>query len=168
MKEGQWNKALFANCAGLKGRTLGLVGFGCIAQLVLTRAKAFDMNVIVHTRTKQAGLDKKLGFEYASSLEDLLKNSDIVSLHVPSCAETKNLVNKDFLSHMKADAVLINTARGNSINDADLLEKLEHNPNFWAGLDVYNNEPATKGPFDSPLAKHARVYGTHHIGASTK
>ena len=51
LKEGQWNKASFANCAGLKGRTLGIIGFGCIAQLVLTRAKAFDMNVIVHTRT---------------------------------------------------------------------------------------------------------------------
>jgi D-3-phosphoglycerate dehydrogenase / 2-oxoglutarate reductase len=69
---------------------------------------------------------------------------------------------------MKADAVLINTARGNSINDADLLEHLEHNPNFWVGLDVYNNEPATKGPFENPLAKHPRVYGSHHIGASTK
>ncbi len=169
LKEGQWNKALFANCAGLKGRTLGLIGLGSIAQLVLTRAKAFDMNVLVHTRTQHAGLDKKLGFEYAASLEDLLKRSDIVSLHVPSCAETKNLVNKDFLSHMKADGVLINTSRGNSVNDADLLEKLEQNPNFWAGLDVYNNEPTTsKCTFDNPLAKHPRVYGSHHIGASTK
>ncbi len=69
---------------------------------------------------------------------------------------------------MKKDAVLINTARGNNIVDADLLEHLDANPDFWVGTDVYNNEPAGKGAFDSPLAKHPRVYGTQHIGASTK
>jgi len=70
---------------------------------------------------------------------------------------------------MKADAVLINTARGNVINDADLLEKLNASQNFWYGADVYNNEPAGKdGEFDTPLTKHARVYGAHHVGASTK
>ena len=63
---------MFANCTGIKGRTLGLIGFGAIGQLVLERAKAFELNVIVHTRSKQAGLEKKLGFQYASSLEDLL------------------------------------------------------------------------------------------------
>ena len=69
---------------------------------------------------------------------------------------------------MKGESVLINTARGNVINDADLLEHLNGNPNFWYGCDVYNNEPTTKGPFDSALAKHPHVYGTQHIGASTK
>lgn len=113
-------------------------------------------------------MDKKLGFEYADSVEDLLKRSDIVSLHVPSTADTKGMVNKEFLSHMKSDAVLINTARGNCIVDADLIAHLDANPNFWYGVDVYNNEPAAKGPFDSAVAKHPRVYGTHHIGASTK
>jgi D-3-phosphoglycerate dehydrogenase len=102
-------------------------------------------------------------------MQELLENSDIVSLHVPSTAETKNFINKEFLSHMKSDAVLINTARGNVINDNDLLEKLEANPNFWYGADVYNNEPTGKdGAFDTPITKHPRVYGTHHVGASTK
>ena len=63
---------MFANCTGIKGRTIGLIGFGAIAQLVLERAKAFELNVIIHTRTKQVGLEKNLGFQYASSLEDLL------------------------------------------------------------------------------------------------
>lgn len=70
---------------------------------------------------------------------------------------------------MKDDAMLINTARGNVIVDADLLEKLNSCPNFWYGADVYNNEPTGKdGAFDTLLTKHERVYGTHHIGASTK
>jgi D-3-phosphoglycerate dehydrogenase len=97
-----------------------------------------------------------------------LSRSDFVSLHLPGGKETTGLVNKEFLSHMKDDAVLINTARGSVINDADLLEKLEESKNFWYGADAYNNEPTKSGDFPVPLAQHPRVYGTHHIGASTK
>jgi len=160
---------MFANCVGIKGKTIGLIGFGNIAQLVCERAKAFEMNVLVFTRTQKAGLDKKMGFEYAPSMEALLSHSDIVSLHTPATAETKNMVDKTFLSHMKEDAMLINTARGNVIVEEALLEKLEQCKNFWAGLDVYLGEPAGKeAAFVHPLASHPRVYGTHHIGASTK
>jgi D-3-phosphoglycerate dehydrogenase / 2-oxoglutarate reductase len=113
-------------------------------------------------------LDKKLGFEYTSTLEDLLSRSDIVSLHVPATAETKNLVSKEFLSHMKADSVLINTTRGSVVSESDLLERLESTPTFWFGTDVFANEPAAKGAFENAVAKHPRVYGSHHIGASTK
>ena len=145
---------MFATCTGIKGRTLGLIGFGAIAQLVLERAKAFELNVIVHTRTKHAGLDKKLGFQYAETLEDLLKRSDIVSIHTPATAETKNLVNKDFLSHMKPDAVLLNTSRGSIVNEEHLLAHLETNKNFWYGTDVFNGEPAgfNEVAFINPLA----------------
>lgn len=170
LREQKWSKGLFTNCTGIKGRTLGLIGFGNIAQLVLERAKAFEMSVIVHTRTQQPGLEKKLGFQYASSLEDLLKRCDIVSIHTPATAETKNLVDKNFLSHMKPDAILLNTSRGTVVNEADLLSHLEANKNFWFGTDVFNGEPAgTKEvAFTHPLAQHPRVYGSHHIGASTK
>ena len=82
------------------------------------------MNVIVHTRTKHDGLDEKLGFTYVT-LDELLQQSDIVSLHTPSTAETKGLVNKTFLDKMKNDAVLINTARGNCFVDEDVLAKLD-------------------------------------------
>ena len=85
--------------------------------------------------------------------------------------ETKGMVNKDFLSCMKPDAVLLNTTRGTVVNDTDLLEHLETNKNFWYGTDVFNGEPPTSNtelPFDNALAKHPRVYGTQHIGASTK
>ena len=126
------------------------------------------MNVIVHTRTQHVGLDKEMGFQYAT-LDELLAISDIVSLHTPSTAETKNLVNKTFLDKMKNDAVLINTARGNCVVDADLLAKLESCPDFWVGTDVFNGEPTTKEQdWSSELSKHPRVYGTHHCGASTQ
>lgn len=169
LKEGKWNKGMFANCTGIKGRTIGLIGFGNIAQLVMERAKAFEMNVLVHSRSKKEGLEKKLGFQYAASLEDLLKNSDIVSIHTPATAETKGMVNSTFLSHMKPDAVLLNTSRGTVVNEEHLLAHLEANKNFWFGTDVFNGEPAGKeAAFDHPIAKHPRVYGSHHIGASTK
>jgi D-3-phosphoglycerate dehydrogenase len=72
LKEGKWNKGLFANCKGIKGRTLGLVGFGNIAKLVCKRALAFEMNALVFTRTQKPGLDKKIGFNYVNTLDDLL------------------------------------------------------------------------------------------------
>jgi len=79
------------------------------------------------------------------------------------------MVNKDFLKHMKCDAMLINTSRGNVVVEDDILARLEECKNFWVGTDVFNGEPSGKeADFDHPLAKHPRVYGTHHIGASTK
>lgn len=169
LKEGKWNKGMFANCSGIKGKTIGIVGFGSIGQLVAERAKAFEMNVLVHTRTVKAGLDKKIGFQYTTDLGELLKNSDIVSFHVPATAQTNGLVNHELLSQMKPNAALINTSRGSLVNEKDLLEHLEKNPEFWVGTDVFVGEPSVKeGPFDHPIAKHPRVYGSHHIGASTK
>ena len=170
LREQKWNKGLFSNSTGIKGRTIGLIGFGNIAQLVMDRAKAFEMNVLVFSRSKKEGLEKKLGFQYADSLQDLLARSDIVSIHTPATPETKDMVNKEFLSHMKKDAVLINTSRGTVVKEADLLEHLEANKSFWFGTDVFNGEPAgTKEiAFTHPLAQHPRVYGSHHIGASTK
>lgn len=98
-----------------------------------------------------------------------MKRSDIVSIHTPNAPETKGMINKAFLSNMKPDAVLINTARGAVVNDDDLLAHLEEHKNFWYGTDVYNGEPAGKdGPFENKIAQHPRVYGSHHIGASTK
>lgn len=142
LKEGKWHKAMFINCSGVKGKTLGLIGFGSISQLVLARAKAFEMEILVHTRTQTAGLEKKLGFRYVS-LDELLEQSDIVSLHTPATPQTKGMVNKEFLSKMKPDAMLINTSRGTCVVDDDLMAHLEANPNFWVGTDVFNGEPAT-------------------------
>jgi len=166
-KEGKWNKGMFVECKGIRGRTLGLIGYGNIAQLVCQAARAFGMNVLVHTRTQHAGLDKEHEFTYVT-LDELLAQSDIVSLHTPSTAATKGMVNKAFLDKMKPNGVLINTARGNCVDDAALLAKLEECKDFWCGLDVFNGEPTAKAcDWASPLASHPRVYGTHHCGAST-
>ena len=80
------------------------------------------------------------------------------------------MVNEDFLGKMKSDAMLINTSRGNVVNEEALLAKLEACPNFWVGTDVYNGEPTVKATndFNHPIAAHPRVYGTHHCGASTQ
>jgi len=109
-----------------------------------------------------------MGFTYATQ-EELLTQSDIVSLHTPSTAETKGMVNKNFLSMMKNNGVLINTSRGNVIVEEDLLEKLNSCPDFWVGTDVFTGEPTTKeAEWSTPYSSHARVYGTHHCGASTQ
>jgi D-3-phosphoglycerate dehydrogenase / 2-oxoglutarate reductase len=167
LNEGKWNKAMFSKCKGLKGRTIGLVGYGAIAKLVCKTARALEMNVVVSTRTQHEGLDLQDNFKYVSRNE-LLEQSDIVSIHCPNTAETKGMVNKEFLELMKPDAVLLNTSRGSVINDDDLLAKLEACPDFWYGTDVFNGEPSTgKAEWSCPISAHPRVYGTHHCGAST-
>ena len=101
--------------------------------------------------------------------DELLANSDIVSLHTPSTAETKGMVNAAFLDKMKPNGVLINTARANIVDEDALLAKLTANNDFWVGSDVFVGEPTAKEcDFTHPLAQHPRVYGTHHCGASTQ
>lgn len=164
-KEGKWRKGMFTKCLGLKGRTLGLIGFGNIAQRVATRALAFEMNVLTFNRSHKT----IEGVEAVSTLDELLERSDIISIHVPNNKDTKGMVNKDFLSKMKPDGVLINTARGAAVEEEDLQQHLEENQNFWFGTDVLKGEPSEKEcDWEHPLGMHPRVYGSHHIGASTK
>jgi len=82
LKSGHWNKGMFVNCRGIKGRTLGLIGFGNIAKLTCKTALALEMNVLVYTRTRHPGLDEELGFTYCD-MDQLLAQSDIVSIHTP-------------------------------------------------------------------------------------
>lgn len=166
-KEGKWNKGMFVDCKGIRGRTLGIIGYGNIGQCVCEAAKAFGMSVLVSTRTQHSGLDKLHGFQYVSQ-EELLARSDIVSLHIPNTPQTKGMVNEAFLAQMKENAVLINTSRGDCVDEDALLNKLEKCKGFWCGLDVFKGEPSAKAcEWKHPLAMHPRVYGTHHCGAST-
>lgn len=169
LREGKWAKGQFANCRGLKGRTLGLVGFGNISALVCKFAVAMGLEVIALDKHQKPEMQQLVGFTYVDTLEKLLKEADIVSLHVPSNPGTKGMVNKDFLGKMKKDAVLINTSRGNLVNDADLLAHLNANKGFWFGADVLNGEPSgKKADFVNAIAQHPQAYVTHHCGASTK
>lgn len=164
-KQGKWRKGMFAKCLGLKGRTLGLIGFGNIAQKVAKRALSFEMKVVAYDVIPRESEE----VQFASSPEEVLGLADIISLHVPNLPTTKGMVNTEFLKKMKENAVLINTARGELINEEDLKAHLEATENFWYGTDVLKGEPSSKEcDWEHPLAFHRRVYGSHHIGASTK
>jgi len=162
MKEGKWEKKQLMG-TGLAGKTLGIVGFGRIGRQVAIRAKAFGMRVLVNQRRPTPELNLELGVE-AVDLDDLLKEADFVSLHVPSKPETEGMMGPQKLALMKPAAYLVNTARGTVIDEKALLEALDNNTIAGAALDVFVKEPAT----DSILAQHPRVIATPHIAASTE
>lgn len=171
LRSGQWRKKEYGRARGLAGRTLGIIGFGDIGMRVATRAAAFDMEVL--TRAKQGRTAEQLeridelAVTLVADRAELLARSDIVTLHVPATTETIGMVSAEFLSHLRPGTVLINTSRGDIIDEAALLEAIDAK-DLWVGLDVFADEPAAgTAEFDSPLAKHPNVYATHHIGAST-
>ncbi len=127
----------------LKGRTLGIMGLGHIGQHVARIANGFEMKVIAFDPHEDKKLAKKLGVEYVS-LEDLLKNSDIITLHVPHNERTHHLINKSNIHSIKKGAYLINTARGPIVETAALVEALEEGILAGAGLDVLEEEAALK------------------------
>lgn len=142
LKEGKWNKSAFAKCRGIKGQTLGLCGFGNIGKLVLKRAKAFEMDVIVDNAYPEQGAEEEFGFRYVDR-DELIASSDFLSFHLPANSETKGMINAELLNKMKDDAVLINTSRGGLMNEEDILAKLDSCPNFWMGTDVFAQEPSS-------------------------
>ena len=170
LREGKWRKATFASCLGLKGRTLGVIGFGNIGRLIADRAKAFEMKIAAADPFLTPEGAKAAGVQYCATNDELLAVSDIITLHVPALPSTKGMVNAEFLGKMKKNGVLLNTSRGDIINEADLIAHLDANPDFYYACDVYQGEPSTGSAddFQHKLAQHPRVYGTHHIGASTK
>lgn len=179
---GQWNKKEFSKAAGLAGRTLGLLGFGNIAQEVARRAQAFGMNLVIWSRRfetapdadlRAAGIDtsgRSGTVAIATSAEAVFDAADIISIHLALAPATKGLVNADLLGRLKPGAILVNTARAEVV-DHEALTAAVRERGLRAGFDVYPDEPTVAtGEFDFALAKDAGkgvVYGTHHIGAST-
>ena len=141
----------------VNGKTLGVVGAGHIGMEVIKVAKALGMNILVHTRTPKADGD---GIRYVS-LDELLENSDYITLHCPLNEQTKHMINKDTIAKMKSSAVIINTGRGALINEADLCEALAAKRIAGAGLDVQEVEPPVE---DSPLYTLDNVIITPHMG----
>lgn len=169
LKEGKWEKGLYAECNGLKGRTLGLLGVGFVGKEVCKRALAFDMKVIAVDPFVSAADMAAYGATKVADAKELAKHADIISIHVPAIKDTIGMINKDFLALVKPECVIVNTSRGTIVVEEDLIEKLEKEKGFWYAADVFNKEPAEKkAAFDNKLAKHPKVVGTHHIGASTK
>ena len=142
--EGQWNKS---DCLGytLNGKKLGLVGFGNIAKHLAKISIALGMDVGVYSRFSkgQVAIDeaKKIGCSIYSSVEDLLKEAQIISLHLPSSPQTENIINEERINLMRKDSLLINTARGNLIDEKSLLKALKNKNIAGAAIDVYREEP---------------------------
>jgi D-3-phosphoglycerate dehydrogenase / 2-oxoglutarate reductase len=172
LRAGRWNKKAYSKATGLLGSTMGIVGLGSVGLGVAERAVAFGINVqAVEKPDRPSYVEARaveLGITMLPSLPELVSTSDIVSLHVPSSPDTRHLVDKSFLSRMRTGSILLNTSRGEVIDEAALLEALDAGT-VRAGLDVYSDEPG-KGTaeWQSALAQHPKVVGTHHIGASTQ
>ena len=172
LRNHQWDKKRFSTAQGLAGRSIGIIGVGAIGLAVAQRARAFELEVVMVDKPgrsdamqeKIAELDVRL----VPDLETLASECDIVSIHVPGSESTKNLIGAEFLSRMREGSVLLNTSRGDVVDSAALIKALDEQ-SMRAGLDVYADEPATGScDYHSELATHPRVYGTHHIGASTE
>ncbi|GMA97657.1 2-hydroxyacid dehydrogenase [Pelosinus sp. IPA-1] len=163
--DGKWQEDAGASSAyTIDGKTVGLIGLGNIGKEVAQKVKAFGAEVQYYDAFKQSPEEEeKLGIKYVV-LEELLKTSDIVSLHVPLLDSTRHLICKENLALMKPSAIIVNTARGPIIDEADLVEALENRKILGAGLDCLENEPAAK---NNPLFNLSNVVLAPHMGGST-
>lgn len=146
----------------LKGKKLGIIGFGNIGSRVGTRAKAFEMDVLAYDPYILPSKATDLGIAYTKNFEDILK-CDIITIHTPKNEETKNIIAAKEIEKMQDGVILINCARGGLYNEGDLFEGLKNGKIRWAGIDVFAKEPG----IDNPLLELENVYVTPHIGANT-
>lgn len=148
----------------IDGKQVGLIGCGAIGKQVAQKVKTFGAEVRYYDPFRlSAEEEEKWGVRYVP-LAELLATSDIISLHLPLTPETKHLINKATLGMMKPTAVIVNTARGEIIREADLIEALAAGKILGAGLDVVEDEPLTQ---DNPLVKLNNIVLTPHMGGST-
>ncbi len=162
MKDGRWEKKAFAGIE-LRGKTLGLVGFGRIGQEVARRAQAFDMRVLAHDPFLAQEVADELRVELVS-LDDLCRRAEWISLHLPATPATRHIFDAARLASCRKGARIINTARGELIDASALADALESGHLAGAGIDVFEAEP----PTDLRLQQLPQVVATPHLGASTK
>ncbi len=164
-REGRWKswEPLLFLGQDLYGATLGLVGLGRIGTAVAKRAHGFDMRILYHDVVRREDLEHDLGLEF-TSLEDLLRRSDFISVHTPLTPQTRHLISTDQFRLMKRTAVLVNTARG-PIVDPDALYRALADRQIWgAGLDVFEVEPV---PADHPLLRLDNIIVAPHIASAS-
>lgn len=167
LRRGEWNKKEFSKARGLFGRTLGLIGVGKIGAEMIPRARAFGMPVIAWSRSLTPERASDLGVEYKATPAEVAREADVVSVHVALNPDTRGFLRAEFFAAMRRGAYFINTARGEVVDQAALIEALRSR-GIRAGLDVYAAEPTSAAAaFTDEIAKEANLYGTHHIGAST-
>lgn len=166
LRTGQWKKKEFGKAAGLRGRTLGILGLGNIGLATAQRAQGLGMRVVAWSRSLTPEGAEAAGVEFCESPEELAKQSDAISIHLALTPDTKHLVNKTFLDLLKPGAILVNTSRGELV-DTEALRAAIVEKSLRVGLDVFENEPAEG---DAPFAQTGLaglITATPHIGAST-
>jgi len=160
VKNGQWPRNIGIE---LKGKTLGLVGFGAIGKNMAARARAFGMNVIAYDPYFDEDYASEIGVK-RKTLKDLIKISDFISLHCPCNNDTKYIIDKKAIASMKDGVIIINTARGGLIDETAVAEAIKAGKISGVGFDVFETEPVT----ESPLLGLENVILTPHTGAHTK
>ena len=163
MKNGQWQTAVGTT---LRGKTLGLFGYGRIARAVVEYGQAFGMNILIWAREASLEAAKKDGLAVAASKAAFFADSDVVSLHLRLYPPTRGIVTADDLARMKPTSILVNTSRAPLIAPGALVEALQRGRPGMAAVDVYEEEPITDG--NHPLLKLKNAICTPHIGYVTR
>jgi len=154
MKRGEWKKKELRGCR-IKGKTLGIIGYGKIGREVAKMASALGMNIVVYDPYVK---DNK----FAVTLDELLEKSDFITVHVPLTEETKGMIGKKEISKMKKGAYLINSARGGIIDEEALLDALREGKLSGAALDVYEQQPPFENKVSDELIRDEKVIATPH------
>jgi D-3-phosphoglycerate dehydrogenase / 2-oxoglutarate reductase len=167
LRAGKWNKKEYGKARGLYGRTLGLIGLGQIGREMITRAKAFGMDVTGWSRSLTPESAAELGIAYRQTIIEVAYDCDILSVHIALAPDTRGVINDGVFDAMKPGSYLINTSRAEVV-DQGALTRAVKTKGISAGLDVFANEPeGATGDFKDEIVASPNVYGTHHIGAST-
>ena len=167
VRRGEWTGWTPTSLLGVKlaGKTLGIVGMGRIGQAVAHRARAFGLNVAYHNRKRlPESIERMFGARYVDTLDDLAAQADILTLHSPANAESRHMMDARRIALMKPGACLINTARGDLVDQEALIAALQEGRLGGAGLDVYPDEPAV----DPRLLAIPNVMTLPHIGSATR
>ena len=159
-RNGDWKKRVSID---IKNKKLGILGLGAIGKQVALRSRGFDMGLYGYDVFEDKEFNEKYNVKF-TSIEEIFKECDFISVHMPLTEETKHLIDKDLLNTAKENLVIVNTARGGVIKEDDLYEILKSNRIFGAGIDVFETEPAK----DSRLLELDNVIIGSHCSASTK
>jgi len=164
-RAGEWKtwSPLMPAVQDMHHATLGLVGVGRIGAAVARRAKGFEMRVIYYDVIRRPDLEQSLGIEYRD-LNEVLREADFISVHVPLTEQTRHLISRDQFRLMKKTAVFVNTSRGPVVDQAALAEALRNRTIYAAGIDVFEKEPV---PADDPLLRLDNVVVAPHIASAS-
>ena len=166
MRNGEWSGWSPTGMLGhrIGGKTLGIIGLGRIGEAVAMRAKAFGMNIIYNKRSRlPASVEDELGVTFEPDIDRLVARADIITLHCPLTADTDKIINAERIAHMKPNAYVINSSRGELIDEDALIAALQSGRIAGAGLDVYTHEPAV----DSRFLSIPNAVLLPHLGSAT-